>query len=223
LSAGSTINCKLPFDMDDFFSARQNMVDSQLRDRGISDRGVLDAMLRVPRHEFVPERSRAHAYEDRPLPLGQGQTISQPYVVAVMLQLLEVSATDTALEVGAGSGYAAALLAQLAERVFVVERHSVLAAQARSVLASQAYANVEVVIGDGTLGLPDNAPFNAILVSAAASTVPQALVSQLREGGRMVIPVGSADAQQLQLIRKIDGRPIVSLHDPVRFVPLIPS
>jgi protein-L-isoaspartate(D-aspartate) O-methyltransferase len=209
--------------MIDFAVARQKMVDSQLRARGIFDPHVLDAMQRVPRHEFVPEAYRPEAYEDRPLPIGEGQTISQPYVVAVMLELLQIARTDTVLEVGAGSGYATALLAKIAERVFSIERHAALADNARRILASLGNANAHVTTGDGALGLPDIAPFDAILVSAAASIVPVELLSQLREGGRMVIPVGSADAQQLQLIHMIGGQPVTSLRDPVRFVPLIRS
>jgi protein-L-isoaspartate(D-aspartate) O-methyltransferase len=200
---------------------RAFMVESQLRARGISDPRVLEAMLRVPRDEFVPESLRAEAYEDHPLPIGDNQTISQPYVVAVMLQYLQITATDTVLEIGAGSGYVTALLAELAAQVFSIERHPALASDARAILAKLGYANVELVTGDGTLGLPAHAPFNAILVSAAALEVPPALLAQLRDGGRMVIPVGSADSQQLQFIRMINGQPVTSLRDPVRFVPLI--
>jgi protein-L-isoaspartate(D-aspartate) O-methyltransferase len=200
---------------------RAFMVESQLRARGISDPRVLEAMLRVPRDEFVPESLRAEAYEDHPLPIGEGQTISQPYVVAVMLQYLQLAATDTVLEIGAGSGYVTALLAELAAQVFSIERHPALAANGRAILAKLGYANVELITGDGTLGLPAHAPFDAILVSAAALEVPAALLAQLRDGGRMVIPVGSADSQQLQFIRMINGQPITSLRDPVRFVPLI--
>jgi len=200
---------------------RRHMVDSQLISRGISDPLVLDAMLRVPRHEFVSASNRAQAYEDHPLPIGDGQTISQPYVVALMLESLQLTATDTVLEVGTGSGYATALLAELAANVFSIERHASLAANARAVLASLGYTNVRVFTGDGTLGLPDYAPFDAILVSAASFDVPPALLSQLREAGRLIIPVGSPDSQQLHLIRIINGEPVVSLRDPVRFVPLI--
>jgi protein-L-isoaspartate(D-aspartate) O-methyltransferase len=207
--------------MIDFQSARQAMVDSQLRARGISNPRVLDAMLRVPRHEFVPDAYRAEAYEDHPLPIGEGQTISQPYVVALMLDLLQVSSADIILEVGTGSGYVTALLSQLAAQVFSIERHSSLAANTKEVLASLGYANVKIFTGDGTQGLPPHAPFDAILVSAAAPQVPDGLLAQLREGGRMVIPVGSPEAQELLLIRMINGQPQVSHHEAVRFVPLI--
>jgi protein-L-isoaspartate(D-aspartate) O-methyltransferase len=201
--------------------ARQVMVDSQLRARGISDSRVLDAMLRVPRHQFVPEAQRARAYEDHPLPIGDGQTISQPYVVALMLESLQLTATDKVLEVGTGSGYVTALLAELAAKVFSIERHSALADRARDALAALGYANIEVFTGDGTLGLPAHAPFDAILVSAAAPAVPSALLTQLREGGRMIIPVGYSDDQQLHFIRMINGEPVVQRRELVRFVPLI--
>jgi protein-L-isoaspartate(D-aspartate) O-methyltransferase len=201
--------------------ARRHMVDSQLRARGISDPRVLAAMLRVPRHEFVPESCHAEAYEDHPLPIGDAQTISQPYVVAVMLEALQIESTDLVLEVGTGSGYVTALLAELAAQVFSIERHAALADNARHVLAALGYANAQVFTGDGTLGLPAHASFDAILVSAAAPNVPPALLAQLRDGGRMIVPVGPPDSQQLQFIRMIDGQPVISLHDHVRFVPLI--
>jgi protein-L-isoaspartate(D-aspartate) O-methyltransferase len=199
------------------------MVDSQLRARGISDLRVLDAMLRVPRHEFVPEPCRAQAYEDHPLPIGDGQTISQPYVVALMLESLQLAPTDKVLEVGTGSGYVTALLAELASEVFSIERHTSLAESARGVLAALAYTNVRVFTGDGAPGFPPSAPFDAILVSAAAPSVPPALPSQLREGGRMIIPIGSPDSQQLHFIRMINGQPVDSLRELVRFVPLVPD
>jgi len=202
-------------------ATRQQMIDSQLRARGIVDPRILDAMLRVPRHEFVPEPFRAEAYEDHPLPIGDAQTISQPYVVAVMLESLQLSPTDTVLEIGTGSGYVTALLAELAGQVFSIERHPALASSARMVLATLGYTNVEVFTADGTLGLPVHSPFDAILVSAAAPDVPPALLSQLREGGRMIIPVGSFDSQQLQFIRMLNGQPLILQRDPVRFVPLI--
>jgi protein-L-isoaspartate(D-aspartate) O-methyltransferase len=210
-----------PLLMPDRTAARELMVASQLRARGISDARVLDAMLRVPRHEFVPEAEQNRAYEDNPLPIGDGQTISQPYVVALMLEALQLNPADKVLEIGTGSGYVTALLAELAAQVFSVERHPALADNARTVLASRGYSNVQVFTGDGTLGLPASAPFAAILVSAAARELPSPLLAQLRDAGRMIIPVGSEDSQQLQFIRIINGQPVMSLRELVRFVPLV--
>src|SRR5271169_1272822 len=170
--------------------ARQLMVDSQLRARGISDARVLDVMLRVPRHQFIPEAYRDQAYEDHPVPIGDGQTISQPYIVALMLESLRLAPTDRVLEVGTGSGYVTALLAELTAQVFSIERHPALAESARSVLAMLGYTNARIFTGDGTLGLHAHAPFDAILVSAAAPDLPPVLLDQLRESGRMIIPVG---------------------------------
>jgi protein-L-isoaspartate(D-aspartate) O-methyltransferase len=209
--------------MPDSTTARQLMVDAQLRARGISDQRVLDAMLRVPRHRFVPENYRGQAYEDHPLPIGDGQTISQPYIVARMLESLQLIPTDKVLEVGTGSGYVTALLAELAAQVFSIERHPALADCARNVLAALGYTNVRIFTGDGTLGLPAEAPFDAILVSAAASDLPSTLLAQLRDLGRMIIPVGPADSQQLQFIRMVNGQPVISLRELVRFVPLVPN
>ncbi len=204
-----------------YAALRQRMVDAQLCARGISDERVLGAMLRVPRHEFTAERYRDQAYEDHPLPIGEGQTISQPYIVALMLQALSIKAADRVLEVGTGSGYATALLAELAVQVFSVERHAVLADQAREVIEVLGYVNVKVIQRDGSLGYPAGAPYDAILVSAAASEVPPALVAQLTEGGRMMIPIGSADSQQLQLIQIRNGQLQVMRRELCRFVPLI--
>jgi protein-L-isoaspartate(D-aspartate) O-methyltransferase len=204
-------------------TAPQLMVDSQLRDRGIVDPRILDAMLRVPRHEFVPEPYRSQAYEDHPLPIGDGQTISQPYIVALMLESLRLTPNDKVLEVGTGSGYVTALLGELAAQVFSVERHAALAERARKLLAALGYTSVRVFTGDGALGLPASAPFDAIIVSAAAPQVPPALLSQLRDGGRMIIPIGSPDSQQLYFIRMVNGQAVSSLREPVRFVPLVPS
>jgi protein-L-isoaspartate(D-aspartate) O-methyltransferase len=205
-----------------FANLRQRMVEADVRGRGIGDERVLQAMLRLPRHEFVPEAYRAQAYEDHPLPIGEGQTISQPFMVAIMLQALSLQPTDTVLEVGAGSGYATALLAELAARVFAIERSPVLAAGAARVVSSLGYDNVNVVMGDGSQGFAASAPYDAILVSAATAAVPQPLLSQLRkDGGRMVIPVGPAESQQLQLIRMQAGRPVVTLCGACRFVPLV--
>jgi protein-L-isoaspartate(D-aspartate) O-methyltransferase len=207
--------------MPDPTTARQFMVDSQLRARGISDARVLDAMLRVPRDQFVPEAYRSDAYEDHPLPIGDGQTISQPYVVALMLESLRLTPSDKVLEIGTGSGYATALLAELAAQVFSIERHPTLAENARTLLATLGYTNARVFIGDGTLGVPSLAPFDAILVSAASPALPSALLDQLNDSGRMIIPVGSADSQQLQLIRKVNGELTISHRESVRFVPLV--
>jgi len=207
--------------MPDPTTARAQMVTTQLRDRGITDRRVLNAMLRVPRHEFVPGPYRAQAYEDHPLPIGDNQTISQPYIVALMLETLSISPNDKVLEVGTGSGYVTALLAELAAEVFSVERHSTLAGKARELLAALGYSNVRVFTGDGTLGLPAVAPFDAILVSAAALDLPSPLISQLRENGRMIIPIGTDESQQLQFIRKINGQPVMTPRELVRFVPLV--
>ena len=197
------------------------MVATQLRDRGISDARVLAAMSRVPREKFIPVEYRARAYEDHPLPIGEEQTISQPYVVAIMLEALAIAASDKVLEIGTGSGYVTALLAEMAAQVFSIERHAALAEGALSRLAELGYANVRVITGDGTLGLPHHAPFDAILVSAAAPEIPPALLAQLAEGGRMIVPVGGFDSQQLYFVRKIAGQLQVSIREAVRFVPLI--
>jgi len=206
-----------------YSSLRRQMVDSQLRRRGIADERVLAAMERVPRHEFAPERYRDQAYEDHPLPIGEGQTISQPYIVAVMLDALKLAPTDKVLEIGTGSGYVTALLAELTESVISIERHESLAESARALLAVLACSNVKVVIGDGTRGFPEAAPYDAIVVSAAAAEMPPALITQLGEGGRMIIPVGSEDSQQLRLVRIENGQPHIELRELCRFVPLIPG
>lgn len=197
------------------------MVASQLHARGISDARVLQAMLHVPRDQFVAEEYRSKAYDDHPLPIGDGQTISQPYIVALMLESLQLKPTDKILEVGTGSGYATALLAELVSHVYSIERHAELAAKAQQMIESLGYTNVTIVTGDGSLGLPPAAPFEAILVSASAAHIPSALIGQLAEGGRMIIPVGTDDSQQLQFVRKIHGEAIVSPRELVRFVPLI--
>src|SRR4051812_12572682 len=168
----------------DFFSAeRARMVESQLVARGIRDKRVIDAMARVPRHEFVSPELAAVAYEDHPIAIGEGQTISQPYMVASMLEALELQPADTVLEVGAGSGYQAALLAELAAEVFTIERFPGLATKAQKILAHLNYANVVVVTGDGSEGLRQYAPYNAIVVAAASPQIPAVLIEQLREGG----------------------------------------
>ncbi|MGA7753292.1 MAG: protein-L-isoaspartate(D-aspartate) O-methyltransferase [Candidatus Sulfotelmatobacter sp.] len=210
-------------DLARFSSLRQQMVDSQLRARGIADQRVLDAMSRVPRHQFVPEFYRDQAYEDHPLPIGENQTISQPYIVVLMLEALKLSPADNVLEIGTGSGYVTALLCELTRQVISIERHSALADAARDLLAGMGYKNVRVVTGDGRRGFPELAPYNAIIVSAAAPELPRELVAQLAEGGRMIIPVGSVDSQQLQFIEKRNGEPQITLRELCRFVPLVSS
>lgn len=207
-------------DEEVFDALRQSMVEMQLRRRGISDRRVLDAMARVPRHEFTLEGDRRQAYEDHPLPIGEEQTISQPFIVALMLELLELTPDDNVLEVGTGSGYVTALLAELAAQVISLERHAPLAERARGVLERLGYRKATVIVGDGSQGYAASAPYNAILVSAAAASVPTRLLDQLAPGGRMVIPVGTADAQQLQVIRRENGM-VTTLREACRFVPLI--
>ena len=200
---------------------RRRMVEEQLRARGIGDERVLAAMERVPRHEFAPAAYRGQAYEDHPLPIAEAQTISQPYIVASMLASLELSPSDRALEIGTGSGYVTALLAELAAQVVSIERHATLADSARQLLESMGYTNVSVATGDGTLGFPKGAPYDAVIVSAAAAELPSALVAQLSERGRMIIPVGADETQQLLLVRKENGELKIERRELCRFVPLI--
>ena len=206
---------------DPFQAQREEMVRAQIVERGVRDLRVLDAMRTVPRHEFVPESFRQDAYEDRPLPIGEGQTISQPYIVAAMLERLALQATDRVLEVGTGSGYVTALLALLSAEVYSVERHAQLAALAESTLHRLEYRNVKIRVGDGRQGWAEYAPFDAILVSAATPEMPPVLFDQLREGGRMMVPVGPSFSQELQLIRKASGQPEVEVLEGCRFVPLV--
>ncbi len=206
---------------DPFHTLRVAMVELQLRGRGIRDPRVLAAMERVPRHDFLGPEFQKEAYEDRPLPIGHGQTVSQPYIVAAMLEALELQPSDSVLEIGTGSGYQTALLAELAGKVYSIERHAPLAERARETLARLGYSDVEVVVGDGTEGLPAVAPFDAILVSAAAPKIPPPLLAQLAVGGRMIVPVGFSEGQELELVHKTDGQPLVTRLDACRFVPLI--
>lgn len=197
------------------------MVDSQLRSRGITDASVLRAMGTVPRERFVPEGHRAEAYTDMPLPVGHGQTISQPYMVALMAELLDVAGKESVLDVGTGSGYAAAVLAELVDDVVTVELVPELAEGARSALDAAGYGRVECRVGDGSLGAADRAPFDGINVAAAGAHVPAALVEQLADGGRLVMPVGRHDHQRLLVIER-RGETLVE-HPSIdcRFVPLI--
>jgi protein-L-isoaspartate(D-aspartate) O-methyltransferase len=205
----------------EFAPQRSAMLEKQLRRRGIVDFAVLGAMDAVPRHEFVPPELRARAYEDLPLPIGAGQTISQPYIVAAMTAALRLDPEDRVLEIGTGCGYQAAVLSLLAKEVFTIECRTELARSAASRLAALGYSNVHVHCGDGTLGLPECAPFDAILIAAAAPAVPKPLLAQLAEGGRMILPVGSADQQELQLIEKDGTKMHTNTLEGCRFVPLV--
>ena len=197
------------------------MVDRQLRARDIVDRRVLEAMERVPRELFVPDGLRARAYEDAALPIGEGQTISQPYMVARICETLSLTAGERVLDVGTGSGYQAAVLAELGAEVDTIERLPALAEQARRNLASAGYDSVTVHVGDGTLGLPERAPFAGIAVAAAAPEFPPALYEQLEPRGRMAIPVGGLHGQRLELVIKSPEGPAVVRSVPCRFVPLV--
>ena len=204
---------------EEYTGARRRMVDLQLRGRDIVDEAVLGAMERVPRELFVPEGERA--YEDAALPIGHGQTISQPYMVARISEALAVRPGERVLDVGTGSGYQAAVLAELGADVLTIERIPELAEQARKNLAASGYERVEVLVGDGTLGLPDRAPFDAIAVAAAAPTFPQTLYEQLRPRGRLVVPVGGWRGQRLEVIVRSPEGPAVVHSVPCRFVPLV--
>jgi len=208
---------------DAFRQARLAMVAGQVAARGVMDPRVLDAMRAVPRHEFVPLTLRDDAYVDSPLPIGHGQTISQPYIVALMTELARPSPADRVLEVGTGSGYQAAVISRLVSRVFTVELVDPLAQSASAVLRRLGYANVTVRSGDGYLGWPEEAPFDIILVTAAPEEVPAALVAQLKPGGRLIVPVGRVwDVQDLQLIEKDAGGKVKARSViPVRFVPMV--
>lgn len=204
-----------------YFFERRQMVESQLRNRDIHDERVLEAMLRVPRHEFVPQEYRSVAYADHPIPIGENQTISQPFIVAVSLQALALTGSESVLEVGTGSGYQTALLAVLARMVYSIERYATLARSAETILSGLGLDNMKVVVGDGSHGLREFAPYDAILVSAAAPSVPESLLDQLSNTGRMVIPVGPPHAQELQLVRKQNGKPVTAVLEGCRFVPLV--
>lgn len=206
----------------DLQAARLAMIEKQLKARDIHDPRVLAAMVRIPRHAFLPLDMRQHAYDDTPLPIGERQTISQPYIVAFMTQLLRLNGTETVLEIGTGSGYQTAILCQLARQVYSVERFPRLAELARRRLEQLGCHNVEVYVGDGSLGLPDLAPFEAILVTAVAPSVPGPLRSQLHpQGGRMVLPVGDGERQYLMEVLRTGDRWRIRRVGAVRFVPLV--
>jgi protein-L-isoaspartate(D-aspartate) O-methyltransferase len=197
------------------------MVEQQLRARGIRDARVLSAMLTVPRHRFVPPELVAQAYSDQPLSIGERQTISQPFMVAAMSEALELAGCERVLEIGTGSGYQTAVLSLLAREVFSIEAHASLAAAARERVGLLGYHNIEIRVGDGTLGWPEHAPFDAILVTAAAPLIPPPLVEQLAEAGRLLLPAGSAETQQLLRVRRDKGTISNERLFHCRFVPLI--
>lgn len=209
--------------MSDFADLRGQMVRRQIEARGIFDALILDAFREVPREEFVDEEHRRWAYDDNPLPIEAGQTISQPYIVALMIEAAAIRPGDKVLEVGAGSGYAAAVISRIADRVVAIERHGELAKIARERMARLGYDNVRILQGDGTRGCPDEAPFDAILAAASGSHVPKPLVDQLAPGGRLVMPVGDPGFVQelVKVTKRPDGTTSQENLGGVRFVPLI--
>lgn len=208
---------------DPFFALRNRMVKTQIEARGITDEKVLDAFRQVERHKFVLPQYIPHAYADSPLPIDEGQTISQPYIVAFMTDVLDLKRTDKVLEIGTGSGYQAAILAELCDSVFTIEIFETLANKSRKVFDELRYNNIWSKTGDGYLGWPEHAPFDAIIVTCAPTKIPEPLQEQLAEGGRMIIPVGSDPVQHLVLLRKKKGKIREERVLPVRFVPMIDS
>ena len=203
----------------DFKTMREKMVETQIEARGVKDPRVLSALLKVERHRFVPERYSDSAYSDHPLPIGEGQTISQPYIVALMTELLELKGNEKVLEIGTGSGYQAAILAELAKEVYTIEIIEPLASMAEKRLSELGYRNIKVKAGDGYLGWPEAAPFDAIIVTAAPDHIPTPLIDQLKEGGRMVVPVGT-HTQELKKVVKQSGKIETIDVIPVLFVPM---
>lgn len=202
-----------------FIQARKNMVETQIKARGIKDKRLLEAMLKVERHKFVPIHIHDSAYIDGPLSIGEGQTISQPYIVAIMTELLKLNGDEKVLEIGTGSGYQAAVLAELAKKVFTIEIIESLAKRSEQLLQDLGYENIIVKFGDGYAGWREHAPFDAIIVTCAPPYIPQPLIEQLAEGGRMVIPVG-IHWQKLKLLEKLNGQIKITTIIPVRFVPM---
>jgi len=222
LAAIAATGCgQKPTPAPDFAAQRQRMVQQQLKARGIKDERVLTTMAKVPREEFVPADARVDAYEDGPLPIGYDQTISQPYIVAFMTEQLRLKPSDRLLEIGSGSGYQAAVLAELVADVYTIEIVEPLAKTAEATLQRLGYKNVHLRVGDGYQGWPEEAPFDAIIVTCAPDKVPELLVEQLKDDGRMVIPVGERFAQQLYLLEKKNGQLKESATLPVRFVPMV--
>lgn len=209
-------------DSDERLAEREWMVQTQLMGRGITDEAVINSMLIVPRHKYVMEDKQEYAYYDTALEIEAGQTISQPYIVALMAQSLELKASDNVLEIGTGSGYSAAILSHMAGYIHTIERHNILAHLAKMRFKNQGYENIEVRVGDGTLGLTDKAPFDAILVTAGGPVIPDSLINHLAMGGRLVIPVGDKGEQKLMRVNKTaTGELIAENLGSVRFVPLI--
>jgi protein-L-isoaspartate(D-aspartate) O-methyltransferase len=204
---------------DAFTQERAAMVQEQIEQRGIHNPRLLDAMRRIPRHRFIPQNLQEHAYQDGPLPIGLGQTISQPYIVAAMTDLLELSGDERVLEIGTGSGYQAAVLSAMARAVHTIERHAPLAQQAEAVLRALGYDNVFVHTADGSFGWPSAAPYQAVLVAAAVPRIPEPLIDQMDEGSRLVIPVGYRDGQMLERWRKAGSQILREAIFPVAFVP----
>jgi len=204
----------------DYSTLRQAMVEEQLKARGIKSEAVLAAMSKVERHRFVPKKISAQAYNDTALPIGEGQTISQPYIVAFMTEALNVKPTDRVMEIGTGSGYQAAILAELCKEVYTIELEPVLGNRADSLLRQLNYKNIFVRVGDGYQGWPEAAPFDAIIVTCSPSHIPKALEDQLKEGGRLIIPVGKTSVQELVLVTKENGRLKRQNRLPVLFVPM---
>jgi len=205
---------------DTFYKLREDMVKYQIEDRNVNHKPTLEAMRNVPRHEFVPNNMRAYAYADRPLSIGNGQTISQPYIVAFMTSVIEPEPDDKVLEIGTGSGYQAAVLAEIVKEVYTIEIIPELAERASKIFKELNYNNIHTRIGDGYHGWPDESPFDAIIVTAAPNEIPEPLIDQLKEGGKLVIPVGPKySVQYLQLVTKKNGKPKIRNLLPVRFVP----
>ncbi|WP_228723302.1 protein-L-isoaspartate(D-aspartate) O-methyltransferase [Desulfosediminicola flagellatus] len=207
--------------IDRYTTARERMVQEQIIARGVSDPRTLSAMAEVPRHLFVDDAMRVRAYGDYPLPIASGQTISQPYIVAYMTQALALKGDERVLEVGTGSGYQAAVLSRISQQVFTVERINTLLAAARRIFDSLRYFNIVAKLDDGTLGWPENGPYDAIIVTAGGPEIPEPLIEQLADPGRLIIPVGDQNVQELQLLTKIDGEIRVENLASVRFVDLI--
>lgn len=206
---------------DKYEKVRQRMVREQIVARGIKDQKVIQAMLNVKRHLFVPKNQERMAYEDRPLPIGEGQTISQPYIVALMTETLELSENMRVLEIGTGSGYQAAILAEIVHEVYTIEIIASLGLKAKKTLKNLNYTNINFKIGDGYKGWEENAPFDAIIVTCAPANIPNPLKNQLKEGGKMIIPLGGSIAQELVLFEKQSGKLIKKVVAPVRFVPMV--